>query len=180
MNGLMMGIELDGTNYSVSKNTNCVFVDQLEESKPTKECIRCGLCNTVCPVDLLPQQLYWYSKSKNTEKAVEYNLLDCIECNCCTYVCPSQIPLVDYYQYTKALYKQQVKEKKQTEIARERFEFRELRLERNKRERAEMMEAKKIALKEKMAKDKAKKAAIESALERVNSAKSVQGPLDVG
>ena len=134
----------------------------------------------MCPVDLLPQQLYWYSKSKNTEKAVEYNLLDCIECNCCTYVCPSQIPLVDYYQYTKALYKQQVKEKKQTEIARERFEFRELRLERNKRERAEMMEAKKIALKEKMAKDKAKKAAIESALERVDSAKSVQGPLDVG
>ena len=87
---------------------------------------------------------------------------------------------MDYYQYTKALYKQQVKEKKQTEIARERFEFRELRLERNKRERAEMMEAKKIALKEKMAKDKAKKAAIESALERVDSAKSVQGPLDVG
>ncbi len=128
------------------------FVDMDEKSTPAKakECIRCGLCNTVCPVDLLPQQLYWYSKSRNIEKAVEYNLLDCIECNCCSYVCPSQIPLVNYYQYSKALYKQQVKEKQQTENARERFEFRELRLERNKRERAEMMEVKKIALKEKI------------------------------
>jgi len=180
MNGLMMGIELDSTNYSVSKNTNCVFIDQLEESKPTKECIRCGLCNTVCPVDLLPQQLYWYSKSENIDKAIEYNLLDCIECNCCSYVCPSYIPLVDYYQYSKALYKQQVKEKQQTESARERFEFRELRLERNKRERAEMMEAKKIALKEKMAKDKAHKATVEAALERVDAAKSAHGSQDDG
>ena len=70
------------------------------------------------------------------------------------------------------------REKKQTEIARERFEFRELRLERNKRERAEMMEAKKIALKQKMAKDKAQKEAIESALERVDNAKSVKVSLD--
>jgi electron transport complex protein RnfC len=87
---------------------------------------------------------------------------------------------VNYYQHSKALYKQQVKEKQQTENARERFEFRELRLERNKRERAEMMEAKKIALKEKMAKDKAQKAAIEAALERVETAKSAQGSQDDG
>jgi electron transport complex protein RnfC len=129
---------------------------------------------------LLPQQLYWYSKSENIDKAIEYNLLDCIECNCCSYVCPSYIPLVDYYQYSKALYKQQVKEKQQTESARERFEFRELRLERNKRERAEMMEAKKIALKEKMAKDKAHKATVEAALERVNAAKSAHWSQDDG
>ena len=87
---------------------------------------------------------------------------------------------MNYYQYSKALYKHQVKEKQQTENARERFEFRELRLERNKRERAEMMEAKKIVLKEKMAKDKAQKAAIEAALERVETAKSAQGSQDDG
>ena len=43
-----------------------------------------------------------------------------------------------------------------------------------------MMEAKKIALKEKMAKDTAQKAAIEAALERVDSAKSAQGSQDDG
>jgi electron transport complex protein RnfC len=102
---------------------------------------------------------------------MDYNLLDCIECGCCSYVCPSNIPLVDYYQFSKALYKKQSQEKAEIEKARERFEFREMRLERNKRERAELMEAKKIALKEKMAKDKVQKEKIDAALERVNAAK---------
>lgn len=171
MAGLMMGINLKGTDYSVSKNTNCIFIDKAQESVVAQECIRCGLCNTVCPVELLPQQLYWFSKSENIEKAMDYNLLDCIECGCCSYVCPSNIPLVNYYQFSKALYKKQIQEKAQIEKARERFEFREMRLERNKRERAELMEAKKIALKEKMAKDKAQKEKIDAALERVNAAK---------
>ena len=143
----------------------------MQESVVPQECIRCGLCNTVCPVELLPQQLYWFSKSENIEKAMDYNLLDCIECGCCSYVCPSNIPLVNYYQFSKALYKKQTQEKTQIEKARERFEFREMRLERNKRERAELMDAKKIALKEKMAKDKAQKEKIAAALERVNAAK---------
>ena len=43
-----------------------------------------------------------------------------------------------------------------------------------------MMEAKKIALKEKMAKDKAQKAVIEAALERVAAAKSAHGSQDDG
>ena len=173
MAGMMMGIELQGTDYSVSKNTNCIFVD-IDEKNSTevvKECIRCGICNTVCPVGLLPQQLYWYSKAKNIEKALEYNLVDCIECGCCSYVCPSRLPLIDYYQFSKALHRQQVKDKVQTDKARNRFEFREMRLERNKRERTEMMEAKKRELKEKMAKDKTQKNIIEEAVKRVSSSK---------
>jgi len=171
MAGLMMGINLKGTDYSVSKNTNCIFIDKAQESVVAQECIRCGMCNTVCRVELLPQQLYWFSKSENIEKAMDYNLLDCIECGCCSYVCPSNIPLVDYYQFSKALYKKQTQEKAQIEKARERFEFREMRLERNKSERAALMEAKKIALKEKMAKDRSQKEKIDAALERVNAAK---------
>ncbi|SVA09812.1 uncharacterized protein METZ01_LOCUS62666 [marine metagenome] len=174
MAGMMMGVKLKEKNYSVTKNTNCIFVDMDERNTPAKakECIRCGLCNTVCPVNLLPQQLYWYSKGENIDKALEYNLLDCIECGCCSYVCPSRIPLVNYYQFSKALYRQQVNEKEQNDKARSRFEFREMRLERNKRERAEMMEAKKKALKEKMASDKAQKDIIEAAADRVSSSKS--------
>ena len=168
---MMMGVDLEGTNYSISKNTNCIFINKPIEKAPAQECIRCGMCNTVCPVELLPQQLYWYSKSSNIEKALDYNLLDCIECGCCSHVCPSNIPLVDYYQFAKALNRQQTKEKEQTDNARERFEFREFRLERNKKERGEMMEAKKKALKEKMAKDKVQKEAIAAAQARVNAAK---------
>ncbi len=174
MAGMMMGVDLKGTDYSISKNTNCIFVNKPIEKAAAQECIRCGMCNTVCPMELLPQQLYWYSKSSNIEKALDYNLLDCIECGCCSHVCPSNIPLVDYYQFAKALNRQQTKEKVQTDNARERFEFREFRLERNKQERAEMMEAKKKALKEKMAKDKVQKEAIAAAQERVNAAKTAK------
>jgi electron transport complex protein RnfC len=174
MAGMMMGVDLEGSNYSISKNTNCIFVNKVEEKTPAQECIRCGMCNTVCPVELLPQQLYWYSKSSNIEKALDYNLMDCIECGCCSYVCPSNIPLVDYFQFAKALNRQQAREKEQTDNARERFEFRELRLERNKKERGEMMEAKKKSLKEKMAKDKAQKEAIAAAQERVAAAKAAK------
>ena len=174
MAGMMMGVDLKGSNYSISKNTNCIFVNKVEKRAPAQECIRCGMCNTVCPVELLPQQLYWYSKSSNIEKALDYNLMDCIECGCCSQVCPSSIPLVDYYQFAKALNRQQTKEKVQVDNARERFEFREFRLERSKKERAEMMEAKKKALKAKMAKDKAQKDTIAAAQERVSAAKEAR------
>lgn len=172
--GTMMGIQVDGTDYAVNKNTNCIVVNKAKEKNVVNECIRCGVCNNVCPIGLLPQQLYWYSKSSNIEKALEYNLMDCIECGCCSYSCPSNIPLVDYYQFAKALNKKQQKDKIKNQIAKERFEFRQLRLERNKKERAEMMEAKKKLLQEKMAKDNSKKDLILAAKKRAEEKKIKQ------
>ena len=129
-------------------------------------------------MDLLPQQLYWYAKSENIEKALDYNLNACIECGCCAYVCPSNIPLTEYFTFAKALNRKLEREAKGADTARARFEFKEYRLERNKRERAEMMEAKKKALKEKMAKEQSQKAKIEAAMKRVNQAKKDQDNAD--
>ena len=58
--------------------------------------------------------------------------------------------MVNYFSFAKALHKKQTLDQHRIDIARERFEFREHRLERNKRERSEMMAAKKKALKEKI------------------------------
>ena len=106
---------------------------------------------------------------------MDYNLLDCIECACCSYVCPSHIDLVNYFSFAKALHNKQTADQHKTDIARDRFEFREYRLERNKKERAQMMADKKQALKEKMAKDKvqgqAQKDKIAQAMERVKKNK---------
>lgn len=171
MAGTMMGVELDSTNYYVNKNTNCIVVNKSKSKAKINECIRCGICNDVCPIGLLPQQLYWYSKSANIKKALDYNLTDCIECGCCAYVCPSNIALVDYYQFAKALNKQQQKEQLKNKNAKDRFEFRQLRLERNKKEREEMMEAKKKSLQEKIAKDNKQKELILAAKKRVEEKK---------
>jgi len=175
MGGMMMGVDIDTINMPICKITNCIFVNNKTQKHVAQECIRCNSCNPVCPIGLLPQQLYWHAKSENVEKCMDYSLMDCIECACCSYVCPSHIDLVSYFSFAKALYKKQTAEQHKIDIARERFEFREYRLERNKQERAEMMAAKKQALKEKMAKDKDKnqeqKDKIAQAMARVKKSK---------
>jgi electron transport complex protein RnfC len=102
---------------------------------------------------------------------MSYNLDNCIECRCCDIVCPSQLPLAEYFSFAKALHRQKMQAQQRTELARERFEFREHRLERNKTQRAEMMARKKEELKKKMIDDKAQKDKVAQAMARVEKAK---------
>ncbi len=171
MGGMMMGVDVNSDQYSICKITNCIFINNFEPEPQVNECIRCSSCNQVCPINLLPQQLYWSSKSESIDKALEYNLDNCIECGCCSYVCPSNIPLVDYFVFAKAVNKKQINDAERADIARQRFEYREFRIERNKSERAEMMAKKKKALKEKMAKEKQQKDKIADAIQRVSKSK---------
>ena len=140
MGGPMMGFKLPSIDVPVTKAMNCIISSEpamIEEKKPVLPCIRCARCAEACPVELQPQELFWFSKSKQLEKAEEYNLFDCIECGCCSYVCPSNIPLVQYYRFAKSEIIEERHEYEQANIARERNEFRLQRLEREKLERAE-------------------------------------------
>ena len=87
-----------------------------------------------------------FSKSKHFDKAQQYSLFDCIECGCCSYVCPSHIPLVNYYRYAKSEISTLKSAERAANLARERFESRTARLERDQRERAERL-AQKSAIK---------------------------------
>jgi electron transport complex protein RnfC len=176
MGGPMMGIALHDEHVPVIKITNCILVNARVGDVPVASrdkfalpCIRCGSCATACPVDLLPQQLYWYARAKDFDKVQDYHLFDCIECGCCDYVCPSQIPLVHYFRYAKTEIWTQEQEKKHADIARERHQFREQRLEREKRERAERHKQKRAVLTKDTKEQDAKKAAIEAAMERVRA-----------
>lgn len=171
MGGMMMGVDVANTQVPICKITNAIFVNNITKKANTQACIRCGQCAQACPVSLLPQQLYWYAKNENIDKAMDYNLLDCIECRCCDYVCPSHIPLAEYFVFAKALQRKKTQDQYRADIARERFEFREYRLARNQQERAQMMAVKKEELKKKMANDKTQKHKIAQALARVNQAK---------
>lgn len=167
--GMMMGVDVSGIQYPICKITNCIFLNNTILKPSTQSCIRCGQCNEVCPVGLLPQQLFWYTKSENIERAMVYNLKDCIECRCCDIVCPSHIPLAEYFSFAKALHYKQTREKKKIDVARERFEFKEYRIKRNKVERSEMMARKKEELKKKMAEDTTQKDKIAQAMARVKN-----------
>ncbi|HFE37231.1 MAG TPA: electron transport complex subunit RsxC [Gammaproteobacteria bacterium] len=185
--GPMMGFAMHGLDLPVIKTSNCLLIDagQSNDLAPRKyvmPCIRCGSCADVCPVNLLPQQLYWYARSQEFNKIQEYDLFDCIECGCCDYVCPSQIPLVQYYRFAKSEVWKQEKEAQKSDLARRRHEFRTYRLEREKAEKAERHRQKKAALKsaglaedktEKLAANPEKKAILE-AMERVKAKKQRQ------
>ena len=152
MGGPMMGFSLNSDTLPVVKASNCLLVTAKEENRYKQKhlpCIRCGKCVEVCPVRLLPQQLYWYASSKNVDRLVEHNLFDCIECGCCAYVCPSDIPLVQYYRYAKTTIWQQERERKASDIARQRHEKHQQRLEKIKLEREEKLRQKRELLKKK-------------------------------
>ncbi|HEX5338416.1 MAG TPA: electron transport complex subunit RsxC [Gallionella sp.] len=148
MGGPMMGVPLPNASVSVVKATNCIIAasDKLfPPAPPAMPCIRCTRCAEVCPAELQPQDLYWFSKAKEFGKAQEYSLFDCIECGSCSYVCPSHIPLVQYYRFAKSEIWARESEKKAADEARERFEFRQYRIEREKQEKAEKLAAKEKA-----------------------------------
>lgn len=140
MGGPMMGFSLPSDEVPVTKACNCIIASTPElfpEPPPAMPCIRCARCAEACPVQLQPQELYWFAKSDNFDKARDYKLFDCIECGCCTYVCPSHIPLVQYYRYAKSEIISQDRAKEAADIARERNEFRLMRIEREKQERTQ-------------------------------------------
>jgi len=148
MGGPMMGVDLPSGAVGITKATNCIIEgsDKLfPPPPPALPCIRCARCAEVCPAELQPQELYWFAKAKDFGKTQEYDLFDCIECGACAYVCPSQIPLVQYYRFAKSEIWQREQEAQSAEVARERHEFRQLRIEREKQEKAERLAQKEKA-----------------------------------
>jgi Na+-translocating ferredoxin:NAD+ oxidoreductase subunit C len=140
MGGPMMGFDLPTENVPITKAANCIIAAAptlFAPPPPAMPCIRCARCADACPVNLQPQELYWYAKSDNFEKAQDYKLFDCIECGACSYVCPSNIPLVQYYRYAKSEIIAIDKAHEAADLARERNDFRLVRTEREKLERAQ-------------------------------------------
>ena len=149
MGGAMMGLGLSTDEVPVTKGMNSILVttpSMMQDSQGEMPCIRCGECAKVCPSQLAPQQLLAFIRADDLEQAQQWNLEDCIECGCCNAVCPSHIPLSDYYRYAKSDIRAQGKAKRKAQQSKQRYEFRNERLERAKREREEKMRKKKEAL----------------------------------
>ncbi|HHX9846317.1 TPA: electron transport complex subunit RsxC [Salmonella bongori] len=135
MGGPLMGFTLPWLDVPVVKITNCLLAPSVTEMgapQEEKSCIRCSACADACPADLLPQQLYWFSKGQQHDKATAHHIADCIECGACAWVCPSNIPLVQYFRQEKAEINAIRQEEKRAAEAKARFEARQARLEREK------------------------------------------------
>lgn len=185
MGGPMMGFSVTDVQAPVIKSTNCLLAataEELPKPAPEQACIRCGMCAQACPASLLPQQLHWFSKAKEFDKALKHNLLDCIECGACAYVCPSNIPLVQYYRFAKGEIRAQEHEHSRSEKARLRFESRQERIaaelaekeaKRQARAKAAAAKQQRMDQAQKDTTEEADKAAvIAAALERVKAKKA--------
>lgn len=183
--GPMMGFTLNSPVVPVVKSTNCIIAagpGELNEPAAEQPCIRCGACAEACPMELLPQQLFWTSKSGEFDKAEHLNLFDCIECGACAYVCPSSIPLVQYYRYAKGEVRTRQSEQTRADQARQRFEARQARLEQEQAEKEARRQERARAAAAKTGSDTAKagdrKTAVQEALARKKQRPLSEGAAD--
>ncbi len=103
MGGPMMGIVQADLESAVIKGSTGLIVMKRFPVKASeeRECIRCGRCVEVCPMQLYPLYYSFYGKKGDLEKAVSYRVESCIECGCCEQVCSAKISLLSFIKMEK-------------------------------------------------------------------------------
>jgi len=103
MGGPMMGVfQVNWDSALIKGTTGLTFLKKYPiEASPERDCIRCGRCVEVCPVELYPLYYAFYGKRKEWEKAKEYKVENCIECGCCEFICSSKISLLSLIKKEK-------------------------------------------------------------------------------
>ncbi len=103
--GPMMGFAIGNLDTPVTKGTSGVTVLTREEIKRSQEtnCVRCGRCVDVCPLNLVPTKIALAARAGDAELAERYYAAACMECGCCAYMCPAGIPLVQLIRAGKIL-----------------------------------------------------------------------------
>jgi Na+-translocating ferredoxin:NAD+ oxidoreductase subunit C len=101
--GPMMGIAQKTDEVGLIKGNNGILVlnEDYEYPNPT-DCIRCGKCMDVCPMNLVPKIIATYSKNRKFDLAAGNYAMDCFECGCCNYACPSKIDILGLIKQAKA------------------------------------------------------------------------------
>ena len=96
--GPMMGFVQETLDTPIMKGSNGIIAIDCDQPDPV-ECIKCGRCVDVCPMELQP--LYFAKLVMDPKALKERNIMDCMECRCCEYICSSKIPLVNLIKIGK-------------------------------------------------------------------------------
>lgn len=123
--GPLSGFTIDDLSVPITATTNSIVVEPIDNPVQQHPCIRCSACSDVCPVDLLPQQLFQLSSNSNAKQAEESGVQSCIECACCDLVCPSNIPLTQSFRFLKGHIKEQKRAEVLAKTAETRYQNRE-------------------------------------------------------
>ncbi len=66
-----------------------------------EDCNRCGLCNDVCPVGILPSEVIFADNLQDEEKLNTLYLDKCIECGKCSFICPTRVNVLERVRRAK-------------------------------------------------------------------------------
>ena len=91
--GPMMGFVQNGLEAPIMKGSNGIIAIDTDVTE-AQECIKCGRCVDVCPMELKPLLYPKYAAKEDWQTVKSLNVMDCMECRCCEYICPSKIPLL--------------------------------------------------------------------------------------
>lgn len=103
LGGPMMGICATSLDAPTVKGNSGVLYFTEEEDKNVEHpnCIRCGKCITVCPMNLEPVFMYMYYSKNDFENMAKYHITDCFECGSCSFNCPARMPLTHAFKTAK-------------------------------------------------------------------------------
>jgi electron transport complex protein RnfC len=88
-----MGFPQTELNVPIMKGSNGVIAIDTDTTE-AQECIKCGRCVDVCPMELKPLYFCKFAGAQDWQSCKDYNIMDCMECRCCEYICSSKLPLV--------------------------------------------------------------------------------------
>ncbi len=103
MGGPMMGIVQTDLESAIIKGSTGLIVMKKSPVKASeeRECVKCGRCVEVCPMQLYPHYYGFYGMKGELEKAVNYSVESCIECGCCEFICSAKISLLSFIKKEK-------------------------------------------------------------------------------
>ena len=91
--GPMMGFPQTTLETPIMKGSNGIIAIDNDETE-ANECIKCGRCVDVCPMELKPLHYFKLVGAQDWQGCKDMNIMDCMECRCCEYICSSKLPLV--------------------------------------------------------------------------------------
>ena len=94
MGGPMMGVVLENYGVPIVKGANGIIAVEDDHPVP-QECIKCGRCVDVCPMELKPLYFAKYAAAADGQTFKDLKVMDCMECGCCQYICSSKIQLLN-------------------------------------------------------------------------------------
>lgn len=102
--GPFRGYTCFSTDIPITEDMDSIYIQPVEETVHyhNNQCMNCGKCVKVCPVNLDINLICRYSEFSLFEQCREMGVDICIECGLCAYYCPSGRSLVQFIRLAKS------------------------------------------------------------------------------